>query len=367
MQLLIRFLCRRVFLLWWAGILFIVVSCLATPGVIYAADPGVIDAASGAANFSLQPVIFDPKNPLTKVYFIFNINSPTNATDSVRVLNAGNALGTVNIYAVDAVTSSTGDISYQGQTAPRHEVGSWVRLSRLRLTLGSGQNQDVPFKLTIPRNIGSGQHIGGIVAESVSAQNAKSKKIGITLHVKKLYVIPIVVNITGKPVEKLSVSGVRLDVVAPYERIVIGLSNAGNMMLKPTGTLTVTNRVKSVVLNMKLKFSGFLPHSTIQFPINIVKKAFSVGTYKARVVLAYGKYIKGKLDTTFSFQVKKVGKPLVLSVSQVTQGPDTIFSSLTLTPWHYAFGGTILLLAGSAIFFWMQKLYLLVVNFRRKN
>src|SRR5438874_2487870 len=58
-------------------------------------------ADGGQANFGLQPVLFDPSNPLTKSYFIFDSKPGIVVKSSVRVTNTGTAKGSVNLYPVD--------------------------------------------------------------------------------------------------------------------------------------------------------------------------------------------------------------------------------------------------------------------------
>lgn len=329
-----------------------------------------ISAAGGTASFSVQPGIFDPKNPVTKSYFIFNSNPSTHVSSRVHVVNTGTARGTVNLYAVDATTSTNGGIAYLGHAAQRRDVGYWVALSRVRLTLNAGQSQDISFTLAVPRNVSSGQHVGGIVAESISLQNtvssAKRGSTNVKLTLKNLYVVPIVVNVPGSIQEQLRTSGVQFDSASPFQRVLIKLSNTGNVIIRPKGSVIITNLRGSIMQSTQLNITIFLPHTSIQYPLNIMKKALSAGNYKVKIMLTYGKSTKGKLDAVFPFQIKKTGKTFAtFAAHTLEQTPTNIFASLSL--WQYALGGVVLLLAASALFFWVQKLYTMIVHTQRKS
>src|SRR5215831_4798681 len=67
----------------------------------------IAHADGGQANFALQPVLYDPSNPLTESYFIFDSKPGIVITSRVRVTNSGTATGSALLYPVDATTGQT--------------------------------------------------------------------------------------------------------------------------------------------------------------------------------------------------------------------------------------------------------------------
>ncbi len=90
-------------------------------GVLLEAPLGfsVVHAAGGQANFALQPVLYNPANPLTESYFIFDSKPGIVVKSSVRVINTGNAAGIASLYPVDATTGQTSGAVYLSKTDPR--------------------------------------------------------------------------------------------------------------------------------------------------------------------------------------------------------------------------------------------------------
>ena len=365
MQLLTRFSYWRIFLpMSCAFLLLIITTCM------QALDIHFVHAAGGSANFSLQPGSFDSGDPSSQSYFIFDADPRKVISSRVRVTNTGNAAGTVLLYAVDATTGSTANIVYPGSTAPRHGVGSWVTLSQSRLTLSAGQSQNVLFNVIVPSSVSAGQHIGGIVAETLSPQSASSSLNGssvkINLNLKKLYVLPVVVRIPGRVREQLLTSGAWFDSSSPYQRVLINLSNAGNVMISPKGSAIIMSSSGSTMQNTQLDLQAILPYTHIAYPVNIMKNALPPGSYLLRLMLTYGEFRRARLDVIFPFQVRQPGQSIATLATQVVvPGPGNFFSSLA--PWQYILAGFALLLVGSALFFWLQKVCALIVNVQQKG
>src|ERR1700730_15075358 len=117
------FLCRLITGTFLLNILVWGVS-LATPFSFFIAH-----AATGGANFSLQPAFYDPSNPITESYFVFNGKQSTVVKNSIRVSNNGTAQGTVGLYPVDATTGQTSGTVFLNHNDQRRDVGAWVILS----------------------------------------------------------------------------------------------------------------------------------------------------------------------------------------------------------------------------------------------
>lgn len=56
-------------------------------------DLSTAHADGGKPNFALQPVLYDPSEPLTQSYFIFDSKAHTVLNSKVRITNAGTVKG----------------------------------------------------------------------------------------------------------------------------------------------------------------------------------------------------------------------------------------------------------------------------------
>lgn len=313
----------------------------------------IAHAASGQANFSLQPVLYDPSNPLTQSYFIFDSKPGIVINSRVRVTNTGTARGSVSLYPVDATTGQTSGAVYLNQGDPRKDVGAWTTLGAQQLTLNPGQNEVVSFQVTIPANVRPGQHLGGIVAENLAQSSSPQSNSAIQIKVKNLTIVAIQVNLPGATVEQLAGTGVQAAGQNGYQQLLLGLSNTGTVMLKPSGTLQVSNMQGQVVKNVSLKLDTFLPQTAINYPVAITGKALDAGDYQAMLNLTYG---NGQvLHYTAKFTVTQQQLTQVFgTTSSKTQAPTGFGGASGMQLWQIVLvvGAAFALLwvAGSALY-----------------
>lgn len=253
---------------------------------------GAALAAPGAV-FALKPAEYRPAVPATKGYFILDGKPGQTIDTSVEVVNAGSAPGTVLLYPVDATTGQTSGTVYLSRHDPRRGVGAWLRLPVSRLTLAPGERRIVPFSLTVPRTAWLGQHVGGIVAENATLQTGPAVRTGkqtggFQIRIRNLAIVGVEVNLPGPAVERLQLDGVRAAGSHGYQTVLLGLRNSGNRLLKPTGTITVSDSGGRVVQRHALALDSVLPQSRIDYPVLVRGRALAPGSYLADVELRYG-------------------------------------------------------------------------------
>ena len=332
---------------------FLFLTVIVAGSLIETLGSSVAHADSGQANFALQPVLFDPSNPLTESYFIFDSKPGTVITSHVRVTNSGTAKGSASLYPVDATTGQTSGAVYLNQNDPRKDVGSWLRLGVQQVTLNPGQSQVVSYQITIPGTVRSGQHLGGIVAENLTQSSSPQSNSAIQIKVKNLTIVAVQVNLPGTAIEQLAGTGVQAGGEHSYQELLVGLSNTGTVMLKPEGTLQVTDAQGQVVKNMSLKLDTFLPQTAINYPVAITGKALNVGDYQATLTLTYG---NGQvLHYTTKFTVTQQQLTQVFgTTSSKTQAPSGIGDAGGMQLWQIVLvaGGALALLwvAGSTLY-----------------
>jgi len=320
--------------------------------------------ASGGPSFSMQPVLYDPSNPVTKSYFVFDSRPGTILNNRVRVTNNGTATGSVTLYAVDSTTGQTGGSVYLSQDAGKSDVGAWIKLGVQHLTLAPGQSQIVPFQVVIPQDTWSGQHVGGIVAENMTS-NSSSPKSAIQIRIQNLTIIAVQVNLPGTLIEQMTVTGIQADGANHYQTLLVGLDNTGTIMLKPYGNLQVRDAQNHLLQNLPLKLDTFLPHTSINYPVYLKGTALGPGNYVATLSLTYGH--GNVLHYRNAFTVTDQQVKQVFKSSPPLQAPwfgASIFDGIPF--WMLVL---IAFLLASGLFFWGQRLYRLTSqhNYRRKR
>lgn len=305
--------------------------------------------AAGSANFTLQPATFDPANPLSRAYFILSGKPGTTLQNGIVVANKGTATGTVNLYPVDASTDQTGGIVYLGQDAARRATGAWIKMSISQVTLAAGQSKVIPFQVIVPANVQSGQHVGGIVAESTQ-QNTSTKDSKIHVTVLSRRVVAVEVNLPGPQIEQLQATGIQVAGSDNYEILKLGLSNTGTLLFKSAGTLKVYDQQGKLLQNLNLSLGSFLPQTSITYPAYVQKKALGAGTYTASVMITYGHGHLLRYSTTFAITDQRVQQ--IFHNNAPLSAPGTV-GSLPLLPLVAA--GIVILAAACLIVFLLTR------------
>ena len=307
-----------------------------------------IHAAGGVAIFSLKPTTFDPAVPVTKSFFILSAQAGTTLKRSVLVTNSGTATGTTTLSAVDATTGQSSGTVFLAASAKQSRVGTWISLSVQQVTLAPQQSQTVSFQVVVPKNALAGQHVGGIVAaDEVKAPANNKNPVQIT--VQNLSIIAVQVNLPGPLIEQLSASGIQPGGANGYQSLLVGLSNTGNDMLKPAGSLKVFDAQGKLLQTASLQLDTFLPDTSINYPVNVQKQALLPGDYQATLALTYG---HGRvLNYTTKFTITQQ------QVTQVFQGSTPLQAPGSLPPvpsWPILLIGLFLLCCA---FYWGRKLF----------
>jgi hypothetical protein len=306
-------------------------------------------AAGGIAQFAIGPVITKQAEPGNN-QFILQGSSGTSLFTSIHIVNFGTAVGTVDLYPVDGVTSQNSGISIPPKSAPRHDVGSWIVFSRQEVTLAAGQSTDVPFTLNIPKNVRDGQHGGVIVAEPVQAQTNRiqtTKKSMITINVHQRVAIGVLVTLPGPLIPNLQTTGITYGVPDPYQHVLIGLKNAGNTMLHAHGYLHIFTLQGHLLQNYVLQLKTIMPQDSIQYPVYMQHKVLPLGTYRAELLLQYNGQKSLYAKSLFAVHGPKVARFVSAGrlISLATESVATIPTS------YYLISGALLsLLIGTFIF-----------------
>lgn len=320
-------------------------------------------AASGTANFTLQPTLYDPKNLITESYYILNPDPGTTMSLGIRVTNNGIAAGSVSLYPVDATTGETSGVVFRLHGDLRTDVGAWITLHSSQLTLAAGQSTIVPFQLTIPQNTRPGQHMGGIVAEGTDIQTAPTKNKHFQVNIHHLFIMAVQVNLPGPTIEQLTASGIQAGGANNYQNLQLLLRNSGTVMLKGSGSLQVTDPHGSLLQNLPITLDTFLPDTTINYPVNVQHQALAPGDYRAILNLIYGHNHLLHYVTAFTITQQQVTQVFQPNGNGPLQSPVTSLFG-TLPVWLIACIG---LLLASGAFFWGQKIYRLLAVSRHNH
>ena len=116
----------------------------------------------------------------------------------------------------------------------------------------------------------------------------------------------------GTKVAKLAIGAVTAGGRKGYQQLFVHLANTGNVMEKPTVALSVADANGASVLDERHVLDTILPHTAIDYPVNVSKKALDAGTYSTKVEVSYARPGGGRA-------VERATPPLEVTADQLTQ------------------------------------------------
>lgn len=311
-------------------------------------------AATKSAVFGLRAVGSNARG-----YFVYSLPAGRAKTGTVIVSNAGTATGTVKLFTADATTGHTTGTVYETDKKPSR-VGSWVTLSARSLTLAPGTHKRVSFTLHVPRGQKPGQWVGGIVAETLrGAARSKSKqKASVQIRVRDLTIVAVQANVPGPHVVAFAIGGVTTGGERGFQQVIVHFANAGNVLLKPKGTVTISDSHGARVESLPFAMDTFLPKTAIDYPI-LLRKALAAGDYSAAIRLNAS---RRTFSSKATFNVSNQNVKQVFTSASPTQAPPVASTagSSSSPPWA-------LIAAVAALALILAALVLFQLRRRRKT
>ena len=258
-------------------------------------------------------------------YFIFPLTAGTAGTGAVIVSNAGTASGTVKLFPTDATTGRTTGTVYETNRTPTR-AGSWITLDSTSVTLAPGAHRQVGFTVHVPAGMPPGEWVGGIVAEA-ARQVATSKpknKTNVQIKIRDLTIVAVESKVPGPAVVDFRIGTVAAGGRSGFQQLFVRFASRGNVLLKPTGRVSVIDSNNKVVQTLPFTMDTFLPQTAIDYPI-LLKTALHAGHYHAAITL---RVPGGKVFTaTRPFTVSQANVKQVFTSASPTQSTSSNSSS----------------------------------------
>lgn len=220
-------------------------------------------------------------------YFLLEMEPGTQVVQTLALRNDSAQRLPLELQAVDASTGPYGGASYglPGETPER--VGTWIELDESSLTLPPGGSARVDFRVNVPADATSGQHLAGLAIWSPAAEEGGGEAVGedeagASIAVQTRRVIAVQVDVPGPARAELVVTGVEPAARPDGLYFEIGIANVGTALTQGTGEIEVPSQDIFEVFEI----DTFVPGTEIAYP---VQWALSVpeGEYDARVLIEY--------------------------------------------------------------------------------
>lgn len=259
--------------------------------------PKALAAPAPEGDFGAYPTRFDPDNPRTKSWFIYELKPGATKEDSITVVNNSERELTIKIYPVDATTTSDGAFALLNEDQRQTGIGSWIKIAEDEVTIGPKDRVDVPFTISIPKYTTVGDHPGGIIIQEAQPKSSKTKGIGVNI-VSRVGT-RVYETVPGAKVLNLEIKDLVYTMKDDHLVFTYTLVNKGNVILTPIGDLVIKDGSGKQVDKINLGTLGSVfpgKPTQITSTSNIAIPWF--GQYNATVTLSYSplKSIQKSID-----------------------------------------------------------------------
>jgi hypothetical protein len=176
-------------------------------------------------------------------------------SDEVTVVNLSEVPLTLNLYAVDALNASDGELALEPSYEEPMGLASWVSFDTPSgqgfVRVGPRGRVPVPFTVTVPDDATVGDHVAGIVVSSVADGQTPGDR-GTAIELEQRVAIRLSMRVAGTLIPELSIENLTARYVGtpnPFGRgsavVTYTLRNTGNVRLGGVQTVTVEGLVGS--------------------------------------------------------------------------------------------------------------------------
>lgn len=248
---------------------------------LLAASPLAAIASGGIGG---RPAMPDPKNERTKSIFIYNLSGGQEKQDQLLVSNTTDEIAEIELYAVDATLTPTGEMTCEQKVESRDNVGSWISLAKSELTLAQQSSEIVDFQLKVPGKVDVGEHNGCLIIQRKSEATAQTG--GVQLETRQA--VRVAVIVPGNIHRDVTIDSFKANNSDGKQTYAIAIKNSGNV----SADAKITLRVKDMFGHTVYENGGTyatMADSVRTFNYDSKIDSWHGGFYKAELTLQYDK------------------------------------------------------------------------------
>lgn len=203
--------------------------------------------AISTGGIGARPANPDPNNERTKSIFVYDIEPGESKQDTVLVSNNTDENKKIEVYAVDGQTTNSGSFACKQKVEASTGAGAWIELDQSEIRLDAGKQQEIPFEVTLPKQVDVGEHNACIVVAEASSETQESGG-GVSLRFRSA--LRVAISVPGDIDKSLSLDSIQLEQTSSGDYILVAqLENTGNVSLDADLKVSLNRFVGSSIEN----------------------------------------------------------------------------------------------------------------------
>jgi hypothetical protein len=210
--------------------------------------------------------VLRPADGMDGEYFTLEAEAGSSNTLTAVLGNAGDEPLTLMTYAGDGVTLVNGGFGVREADEPKEDVGSWVDYETDTIDFEPGQGLEREFTVTIPDDAAPGQYIAGIVLQTAEPIEIEGSAMFDQI-IRKT--VAVFITVPGELTPAFAFGTPEIEGSALLPRMVIPVSNTGNVLVKPAGELVLTDAAGNDALRQPFTMGSVYAgmETTLEIPL----------------------------------------------------------------------------------------------------
>ena len=278
--------------------------------------------------FDARPLPGSPNAELG--FFKFDAKAGESVQRVVVITNHTDKAKIVSVAPVDGLAAVFGGVAYSESAATPEAVGGWIKLSSTKVDVPPNSSVRVPFDVTVPADVTSGLHLGGIALWEPAAATTSGSGDGsgdeATTKITMVTRMVLTVHVTtpGPAVPNLTISGVKTEARPDGMYLIVGIANDGTAPTSGEGTVSLP----AETFQQEIALGDMIPASNTGYPVKWKTDPIA-GDYDGQVEI---RYEDGTKVATWSGKVT-VADTEVAELENRLVAPDEPSSAGGGTPW----------------------------------
>ncbi|MBD3269969.1 DUF916 domain-containing protein [Candidatus Peregrinibacteria bacterium] len=201
----------------------------------------------------------------------FIIETGKTISEEFQLINTSNSkTESVSISFVDGFHTHDGFIAYKLPTEEQKNIGSWTSVDENNniITLETGEEKTINYKISIPNHATPGSYIGGISILNVK-KDQNLKQTGGVVNTRNVY--KFIVTIPGEIITDINWSNFRHEHQNEHINLIIDSENKGNTIIKSEGKILIKNKLNNQEESIKINSINLIPNSKTSHNFNFKK------------------------------------------------------------------------------------------------
>ena len=257
-------------------------------------------------------------------FFSYSLVPGVTVNDTAVVQNSSQAPIALHLYAADAVTATNGGTAFMAFGQFRDHTHTWIEARSNSITIPAYGSLAIPFRVNVPKDALPGDHIAGLVVESVPQAGAGA---GFGATIVQRAGVAVAVRVPGAAKAALALGEVCLNQQNGSNYLQLVAANQGDVLTKASGDLVFKTDTGREVFQRSVDIGTVLPHDSAFVRVDAPSDP-GPGRFVASFRLALSDGGAAALDAPLTVGEAKVNGCVKADAAPAPQAPQRLTSQV---------------------------------------